>query len=92
MNRVIPPDRPPNDIARDRMDAILSRFRSQSAMDNAEQINGFFAALICSDPRSLLQRVIGGNLGVVRIALKPDRGLAKWFLHHFRYDQILECL
>jgi hypothetical protein len=42
------PDRPLNDAERDRMDAMLSRFRSESAMNNAEQIDGFFAALICS--------------------------------------------
>jgi uncharacterized protein len=42
------PDWPLNDVERDRMDAILSRFHSEDAMNSAEQIDGFFAALICS--------------------------------------------
>jgi uncharacterized protein YecA (UPF0149 family) len=42
------PDRPLNDVERDRMDAILSRFHSEDAMHNAEEVDGFFAALICS--------------------------------------------
>ena len=42
------PDRPLNDVERDRMDTILSRFHSEDAMHNAEEVDGFFAALICS--------------------------------------------
>jgi uncharacterized protein len=42
------PDRPLNDVERDRMNAILSRFHSEHAMHNAEEVDGFFAALICS--------------------------------------------
>jgi uncharacterized protein len=42
------PDRPLNDVERDRMDAILSRFHSEDAMRKAEEVDGFFAALICS--------------------------------------------
>jgi uncharacterized protein len=42
------PDWPLNDVERDRLDAILSRFHSEDAMNNAEEIDGFFAALICS--------------------------------------------
>src|SRR6266403_5089333 len=42
------PDRPLNDVERDRMDAILSRFHSEDAIHNAEEVDGFFAALICS--------------------------------------------
>ena len=42
------PDRPLNDVERDRMNAILSRFHSEDAMNNAEEVDGFFAALICS--------------------------------------------
>ena len=41
-------DRPLNDAERDRLDAMLSRFRNDYAMNNAEEIDGFFAALICS--------------------------------------------
>jgi yecA family protein len=41
-------DRPLNDAERDRLDAMLSRFRNESAMNNAEEVDGFFAALICS--------------------------------------------
>jgi uncharacterized protein len=48
MNRVNPPDRPLNDAERDRMDAMLSRFRSERAMKNMEELDGFLAALICS--------------------------------------------
>ena len=43
-----PSDRSLNDVERDRMNAILSRFHSEDAMHNAEKIDGFFAALICS--------------------------------------------
>jgi hypothetical protein len=39
-------DRPLNDAECARMDAMLSRFRSESAMNNAEEIDGFFATLI----------------------------------------------
>jgi uncharacterized protein len=42
------PDRPLNDVERNRMNAILSRFHSEDAMHNAEEVDGFFAALICS--------------------------------------------
>jgi uncharacterized protein len=42
------PDRLLNDVERDRMNAILSRFHSEDAMGSAEQEDGFFAALICS--------------------------------------------
>jgi hypothetical protein len=31
-----------NDVERYRMDAILSRFHSEDAINNAEQIDGFF--------------------------------------------------
>jgi hypothetical protein len=41
------------------MDAILSRFHSEDAMHNAEEVDGFFAALICSQA----ERIFGGNLG-----------------------------
>jgi hypothetical protein len=34
--------------ANDRMDTILSRFHSEDAMHNSEEMDGFFAALICS--------------------------------------------
>jgi hypothetical protein len=30
------------------MDAILSRFHGEDAMQSAEEVDGFFAALICS--------------------------------------------
>jgi hypothetical protein len=42
------PDRPLNDVERDRMNAILSRFYGEDAMDSAEEVDGFFAALIWS--------------------------------------------
>ena len=59
-------DRPLNDAERDRMDAILSRFHSESAMNNAEEIDGFFAALICSPeiakPSQYLPEIWGGEM------------------------------
>ena len=59
-------DRPLNDAERDRMDAILSRFRSESAMNNAEEIDGCFAALICSPeiakPSQYLPEIWGGEM------------------------------
>ena len=41
-------DPPLNDAEGARMDAMLSRFHSEYAMTNREEIDGFFAALICS--------------------------------------------
>jgi hypothetical protein len=55
------PDRPLNDAERDRMDAVLSRFR----------IDGFFAALICSPeiakPSQYLPEIWGGEDGGWRL-------------------------
>ena len=42
------PDRPLNDVERDQMDAILSRFHGEDAIHSAEEVDGFFPALICS--------------------------------------------
>ena len=42
------PERPLNDAELDRVDTILSRFHSENAIHNAEEVDGFFAALICS--------------------------------------------
>jgi uncharacterized protein len=66
MNRVNPPIRPLNDAERDRLDAILSRFRAKSAINSVEQIDGFFAALICSPeiakPSQYLPEIWGGEM------------------------------
>ena len=60
------PDWPLNDVERDRLDAILSRFHSEDAMNNAEEIDGFFAALICSPeiakPSQYLPEIWGGEM------------------------------
>jgi uncharacterized protein len=59
-------DRPLNDAERDRMGAILSRFHSQYALNNAEKVDGFFAALICSPeiarPSQYLPEIWGGEM------------------------------
>ena len=39
---------PLNDAECDRLDTMLSRFRSEDALNNLEELDGFFAALICS--------------------------------------------
>jgi uncharacterized protein len=39
---------PLNHAECDRVDAMLSRFRSEHALNNLEELDGFFAALICS--------------------------------------------
>ena len=48
------------------MDAMLSRFHSKSAMNNAEEVDGFFAALICSPelakPSEYLPEIWGGEM------------------------------
>ena len=48
------------------MDAMLSRFRNESAMNNAEEVDGFFAALICSPeiakPSEYLPEIWGGEM------------------------------
>jgi uncharacterized protein len=58
--------RPLNDAERDRMGAILSRFQSQYALNNAEKVDGFFAASICSPeiarPSQYLPEIWGGEM------------------------------
>jgi uncharacterized protein len=60
------PDRPLNDAERDCMDTMLSRFRSERAMNNIKEIDGFFAALICSPelakPSEYLPEIWGGEM------------------------------
>ena len=59
-------DRPLNDTECDRIHTALSRFRSESAMKNLEEIDGFFAALICSPelakPSEYLPEIWGGEI------------------------------
>jgi hypothetical protein len=59
-------DRPLNDTECDRIHTALSRFRSESAMKNLEEIDGFFAALICSPelakPSEYLPEIWGGEM------------------------------
>ena len=49
-----------------RMDAMLSRFRSEYAITNREEIDGFFAALICSPdiakPSEYLSEIWGAEM------------------------------
>src|SRR5580704_14957769 len=48
------------------MDAVLSRFRSEYAMNNREEIDGFLAVLICSPdiakPSEYLTEIYGGKM------------------------------
>jgi uncharacterized protein len=59
-------DRPLNDAEYAHLDAMLSRFRNESAMNNAEEVDGFFAALICSPeiakPSEYLPEIWGGEM------------------------------
>jgi len=59
-------DRPLNDAECDRIHTVLSRFRSESAMKNVEEIDGFFVALICSPelakPSEYLPEIWGGEM------------------------------
>jgi uncharacterized protein len=59
-------DPPLNDAECARMDAMLARFRSEYAMNNREEIDGFFAALICSPdiakPSEYLPEIWGGEM------------------------------
>ena len=59
-------DRSLNDAECARMDAVLSRFRSEYAMNNREEIDGFLAALICSPdiakPSEYLPEIYGGAM------------------------------
>src|ERR1700756_142664 len=58
-------DRPLNDAECARLDAVLSRFGSEYAMNNLDEIDGFFAALICSPdvakPSEYLPEIWGGG-------------------------------
>jgi len=59
-------DRPLNDAESDRINAMLSRFHSEYAMNIAEKIDGFFAVLICSPeiakPSQYLPEIWGGEM------------------------------
>src|SRR6516162_9479675 len=59
-------DRRLNDAECARLDAVLSRFGSEYAMNNLEEIDGFLAALICSPdvakPSDYLPEIWGGEL------------------------------
>lgn len=48
------------------MDAMLSRFRSEHALNNLEELDGFFAALICSPetakPSEYLPEIWAGEM------------------------------
>jgi yecA family protein len=48
------------------LDTVLSRFGSEYAMNNLEEIDGFFAALICSPdvtkPSEYLPEIWGGEM------------------------------
>ena len=59
-------DRPLNDAECDRIHIVLSRFRSEFAMKNVEEIDGFFVALICSPelakPSEYLPEIWGGEM------------------------------
>ena len=58
-------DRPLNNAECARLGAVLSRFGSEYAMNNLEEIDGFFAALICSPdvakPSEYLPEIWGGG-------------------------------
>jgi yecA family protein len=49
---------------------MLSRFRNDYAMNNAEEVDGFFAALICSPeiakPSQYLTEIWGGEWPMTR--------------------------
>jgi uncharacterized protein len=59
-------DQPLNDAECDRIDAVLSRFRSEHAINNLEEVDGFFAALICSPdfakPSEYFSEIWGGEM------------------------------
>jgi uncharacterized protein len=58
-------DEPLNEAECHRLASMLSQFHSEHAMNNAEEIDGFFAALICSpsmvSPSEYLPEILGGN-------------------------------
>jgi uncharacterized protein len=57
---------PLNHAECDRVDAMLSRFCSEHALNNLEELDGFFAALICSPeiakPSEYLPEIWGGEM------------------------------
>jgi uncharacterized protein len=57
---------PLNDAEYDLLDSMLCRFQSEHAMKNLEEIDGFFAALICSPdtakPSEYLPEIWGGEM------------------------------
>jgi uncharacterized protein len=59
-------DRSLNDAECARMNVVFSRFRSEYAMNNLEELDGFLAALICSSdiarPSEYLSELCGGEI------------------------------
>jgi uncharacterized protein len=59
-------NQPLNDTECDRFDEMLSRFQSEHAINNMEELDGFFAALICSPdmvmPSTCLSEIWGGEM------------------------------
>jgi uncharacterized protein len=89
-------DRSLNDTECARMDAVLSRFRSEYAMNNREEIDGFLAALICSPdiakPSEYLPEIYGGKMTHDEAVADREQLLDFWGLLTQHWDGIVSIL
>ena len=89
-------DRSLNDAECARMDAVLSRFRSEYAMNNREEIDGFLAALICSPdiakPSEYLPEIYGGKMTHDEAVADREQLLDFWGLLTRHWDGIVSIL
>jgi yecA family protein len=78
------------------MDAVLSRFRSEYAMNNREEIDGFLAALICSPdiakPSEYLPEIYGGKMTHDEAVADREQLLDFWGLLTRHLDGIVSIL
>jgi uncharacterized protein len=79
-----------------RMDAVLSRFRSEYAMNNREKLDGFLAALICSPeiakPSEYLPEIYGGKMTHDEAVADREQLLDFWGLLTRHWDSIVRIL
>jgi uncharacterized protein len=78
------------------MDAVLSKFRSEYAMNNREEIDGFLAALICSPdiakPSEYLPEIYGGKMTHDEAVADREQLLDFWGLLTRHWDGIVRIL
>ena len=89
-------DRSLNDAECARMNVVFSRFRSEYAMNNLEELDGFLAALICSPdiakPSEYLPEIYGGEMAHDEAFVDREQLLDFWGLLTRHWDAIVRIL